>query len=93
VAVPAAGGAQSRGLEWVHNGAAWLIMGNTLVDGNSGKTLGQLNAPPTLRQWTIGADNIAMLYEQDGKTGIAVAKLDPSKFAGPTTSSAAEPKH
>jgi hypothetical protein len=93
VAVPAAGGAQARGLEWVHNGAAWLVMGNMLVDANSGKTLGQLNSPPTLRQWMIGPDAIGLLYEQDGKTGIAVAKLDPAKFDPGTTKPTAELKH
>lgn len=85
VAVPAAGGAQERGLEWVENGKAWLIMGNTLVDANDGKTLGQLNSPPTIRQWTIGPDSLAMMYQEDGKTGVAVVKLDGSKFGGGST--------
>lgn len=95
VAVPAAGGVQERGLEWVHNGATWLLMGNTLVDAADGKTLGQLNSPPTLRQWSIAPDTLALMYTEDGKTGLALAKLDPSKFPqpGPATKTAEERKH
>lgn len=91
IAVPAAGGGQERGLEWVHNGSAWLIMGNTLIDAGDGKLLGQLNSPPTIRQWSIGPDSVALMYNEDGKTGVAVAKLDPAKFgsAGPDTKPAA----
>lgn len=85
VAVPAAGGADERGLEWIDNGKAWLIMGNTLVDASDGKTLGQLNSPPTIRQWTTGPDSLAMMYQEDGKTGVAMAKLDAASFPGGTT--------
>jgi ribosomal protein S27E len=94
IAVPAAGGAQERGLEWVHNGSAWLIMGNTLVDAGDGKVLGQLNAPPTIRQWTIGPDAVALMYSEEAKTGLAVAKLDPARFggSGPATKAADERK-
>lgn len=85
VAVPAAGGAQERGLEWIAKDKAWLIMGNTLVDASDGKTLGQLNSPPAIRQWTIGPDGLAVMYQENGKTGIAVAKLDASKFGSAAT--------
>ena len=88
VAVPAAGGAMGRGLDWVHNGAAWLVMGNTLIDPSSGKALGQLNAPPGARQWSMGGDGIALTYEEDGKTGIVVVKLNGSKFAAAAVTTA-----
>lgn len=85
VFVPAAAGASERGLEWVANGKAWLIMGNTLVDAADGKRLGQLDSPPTIRQWSIGPDSLALMYQEDGKTGVAIAKLDASKFGTPAT--------
>lgn len=87
--IPVPTGPQSpdagRGLDWVHNGSAWLIMGNTLIDSATGRFIGQLNAPANTGQWLIGPDAFAFTYDSEGKTHIATVKLDGSKFPGPTT--------
>lgn len=93
-AVPAAGAvAAGPGLAWVHNGAALLVEGNTLVDANSGKTLGLLNAPPSTGQRALANDTLAYTYDEDGKSRIAVVKLEEAKSVGTTTAPAEAGKH
>jgi hypothetical protein len=74
----------SRGLDWVHDGAAWLVMGNLLVDSASGQTIGNLGSPPVSGQWMTGSDSVALTYEAEGQTKLAVVKLNGAKFPATT---------
>jgi hypothetical protein len=92
-AVPANSTSAGPGLAWAHNGAALLIEGNTLIDANSGKALGLLNAPPSHGQRAIANDVLAYTYDQDGKPRIAVVKLAEAKAGGSTTAPTETAKH
>lgn len=92
-AVPAGRNAAGPGLAWVHNGAALLVEGNTLVDASSGKTLGVLNAPPSTGQRALANDVLAFTYQEDGNSRVAVVTLAGAKPAVTTTAPADGMKH
>lgn len=81
------------GLVWVHNGNEMLVLGNTLVDANSGKTIGQLNAPPSAGQRVLAGDTLAFTYDENGKSRIAIVRLEGAKASGATTTPAEAAKH
>jgi hypothetical protein len=92
-AAPAGRAAAGPGLAWVHNGAALLVEGNTLVDAGSGKTLGLLNAPPSTGQRALANDVLAYTYQQDGNARVAVVTLAGAKAGATATAPAEGVKH
>jgi len=71
-----------RGLDWIADGAAWLIMGDLIVDSTTGRPLGNLNAPPATDQWMADATTLVLRYEAGrDQPRIACGKIDASKLA------------
>ncbi|HEX4792170.1 MAG TPA: hypothetical protein VH370_00170 [Humisphaera sp.] len=79
----------ARGLDWIADGAAWLIMGDLLVDSTTGRQLGNLNAPPATDQWMADPATLVLRYEAGkDQPRVACVKIDTSQLTQATTAPA-----
>jgi hypothetical protein len=69
-----------RGLDWVADGAAWLVLGNTLVDSQTGKVIVEIGAPPSTGQWVVDPNRFILTYDDQGQSQAAIVTLSASKM-------------
>ena len=78
---PSGGVADNRGIEWVNDGAAWLVNNDLVVDANSGRQIGQLHCPPASDHWSVDAATFALRYDVAARdVQLASVKLDRQKL-------------
>ena len=64
-----------RGLGWLNSYNAWLIMGDLIVNSETGELKGELNPPDFADEWAIDPHTLAYHYRFEERSYLAIVRL------------------